>query len=185
MKLLSLILIANLILLPLAAVAVVTVSYLVDYINIPTATTDAPVFSPPITIHIEQDIDRSDSINLALEEVSRYVPLVVTGDEDADICLMILDTSSIDAALSLGRDHVGKTTFSSRPTHLTPDCRGRVLIQVAGQNDYIPNIIVHELLHGLGVKGHSRDHSDIMFRLAGPNYHLSPNDIASLRQLYP
>lgn len=145
-------------------------------------------FTPPVVIRIEQHgPDRSAQILPGLQEVDRYVPLATTEDESADICLVITDTNRLAEYDSLHADHyfrVGFASYTQETLQQTPTCRGKVLIEVAGRDEYLTNIVVHELLHGLGLKSHSPDPNDIMYKFAGPRTTLSPADAARLKQLY-
>ena len=144
-----------------------------------------PPIDPPVTVRIEtpQNPDLMPLILAGLAEIDQYVPIKTTSAKKVDICLIIIDEDYIPGSKTDTSTDAGQAYIDQRLQNWTPTCRSENGIVIAGRANDITTVVIHEVLHCLGLP-HSADPNDVMYPVVSGVTVLSADNLSRLRRIY-
>jgi len=139
---------------------------------------------------ITQQNEWNNVRDVAIRELNTVIPIELTSSlQDSDVVIEIIKRDLLYSVTTCGAqiDIAGCTNVIGVRDIATS---GSSLVYSAhiwiAEDAYNPiGAVLHELLHSLGLRTHSRDANDIMYGFETNLTRLSPNDIAQLQSLYP
>ena len=144
----------------------------------------------PVKIWLDAPLDPiwTDAVNHAVQEIGQVVPLeMVNSDAEATISILVLDPSEYERWSGCPQL---ETAGCARILDLGDIAGGDTYHRIVGQvwvstySQYPRFVVMHELLHALGVMVHSPYETDVMYPIEANISNLSQRDLNTLWRLY-
>ena len=155
--------------------------------SLPTGIRSARLDNLPIYVHI----NTSDPLWLEAlfhmrDQISQVIPVVIADySTDASVIIEIISPSTVRLECPGSMETIGCGWISGIRDLSTGQLQYTGFVRLRDDATNKKGVLLHEVMHALGIEEHTDDPNDIMYPLQTNTIILSASDIALLQALYP